>query len=47
MKKKYITPRVEVEELSKVDVLCNSREDDFNTPDNGQQSLLNFPSWWD
>lgn len=48
-KNKYSTPEIMVEELSKKDVLCASAENNQNTenPDNIQQSLLNFASWWD
>lgn len=47
MKSKYFTPLIEVEELNKVDVLCSSAGSSEENPDNGQQSLLDFESWWD
>lgn len=46
MKQKYLSPSIKVEELNKADVLCASTETDFNSPDNGQMSLLDFASWW-
>ena len=43
----YNSPEITVEELTKVDVLCASAENDENSPDNGQKSLLDLGSWWD
>ena len=47
MKTKYTTPIIEIEELTKLDVLCASREGAFNTPDNSFNTYEGLGEFWD